>query len=139
MNIMVNDFWYTVASVEDVQIFVWQHICFEIDTGAEKIRVARNGKILGSEIKVPGLKVNKPANIEGHLVLGLFVDESLTSQFSGQVTNLNIYSKKQLDELVDLTSNPCENEGDLLSWNSTTWDDTGSAAIWEEADQTVTK
>ena len=49
---MVNNFWFTLARVEDVQIYVWQYICFEIDTVGEKVRVARNDKILGSDIKV---------------------------------------------------------------------------------------
>ena len=135
INVMVNDFWFTLARVEDVQIYVWQHICFEVDTVAEKIRVARNGKVLGPEIKVPGLGENKPANVEGHLVLGIFVDERLTSQFCGQVTNINIYSRRKLN-LVDLTLHPCNN-GDLLSWNSTTWTESGTAGTWEEADETV--
>ena len=112
---------------------VWQHICFEVDTVAEKIRVARNGEILGSEIKVPGLGVNKPANVERNLVLGIFVDESLTSQFCGQVTNMNIYASRRKD-LVDLTWQPCNSEADLLSWNSATWTESGTAATWEEAD-----
>ena len=140
INVMVNDFWYTLARVEDVQIYVWQHICLEIDTAAEEIRVARNGKILGSEIKVPGLSVNKPANIQARLVLGIFVDERLTSQFYGQVTNINIYKSRRNQgelDLVDLTSQPCNDEGDLLSWNSTTWTESGTAATWEEADETV--
>ena len=140
INVMVNDFWYTLARVEDVQIYVWQHICLEIDTVTEKIQVARNGKILGSEIKVPGLGVNKPANIQGRLVLGIFVDENLTSQFCGQVTNINIYKSRRNQgelDLVDLTSQPCNDEGDLLSWNSTTWTESGTAATWEEADETV--
>ena len=136
---MVNNFWFTLARVEDVQIYVWQHICFEIDTVGEKVRVARNGKILGSDIKVAGIGVNKPANVQGNMVLGLFVDESLTSQFYGQVTNIKIYSRKKQGEsnLVDLTSKPCQSEGDLLSWNSTSWADNGTAASWEEADETV--
>ena len=136
---MVNDFWFTLARVEDVQIYVWQHICFEIDTVAEKIRVARNGEILGREMKVPGLGVNKPTNVDGHLVLGIFVDERLTSQFCGQVANINIYSRRKQGELdlVDLTLQPCNNEGDLLSWNSTTWTERGTDGTWEEADETV--
>ena len=136
---MVNNFWFTLARVEDVQIYVWQNICFEIDTVGEKVRVARNGKILGSDIKVAGIGVNKPANVQGNMVLGLFVDESLTSQFYGQVTNINIYSRKKQggSNLVDLTSKPCKSEGDLLSWNSTSWADNGTAASWEEADETV--
>ena len=83
---------------------------------------------------------NKPTDLSGKIVLGVTQKSGgWESRISNQVTNLNIYRKKQLDELVDLTSSPCENEGDLLSWNSSTWDDTGSAAIWEEADQTVIK
>ena len=137
INVMVNDFWFTLARVEDVQIFVWQHICLEIDTAAEKIRVARNGKNLGSEIKVPGLGENKPANVEGNLVLGIFVDESQTSQFCGQVTNINIYKSSGELDLEDLTLEPCKTEGDLLSWKSATWKESGTAATWEEADGTV--
>ena len=137
---MVNDFWFTLARVEDVQIYAWQHICFEIDTVGEKVSVARNGKILGSDIAVAGIGVNKPANVQANLVLGLFVDESLTSQFCGQVTNINIYSRvgqRGGSDLVDLTSKPCKSEGDILSWNSTSWADNGTAARWEEADETV--
>ena len=137
INVMVNDFWFTLARVEDVQIYAWQHICFEIDTVGEKVSVARNGKILGSDIAVAGIGVNKPANVQANLVLGLFVDESLTSQFCGQVTNINIYSRKGGSDLVDLTSKPCKSEGDILSWNSTSWADNGTAASWEEADETV--
>ena len=136
--VMVNDFWHTLALIENAQIFAWEHICFEIDTVEETIGVARNGKLLGLDIKVPGLGDNKPAHLQENLVLGIFDDEEVTSQFSGQVTNLNMYNKKQGEsKLVDLTSKPCKSEGDLLSWGSTTWTDHGADGSWEEVDETV--
>ena len=135
---MVNDFWHTLALIENAQIFAWEHICFEIDTVEETIGVARNGKLLGLDIKVPGLGDNKPAHLQENLVLGIFDDEEVTSQFSGQVTNLNMYSKKQGgSKLIDVTAKPCKIEGDLLSWGSTTWTDHGAEGSWEEVDETV--
>ena len=135
---MVNDFWHTLALIENAQIFAWEHICFEVDTVEETIGVARNGKLLGLDIKVPGLGDSKPAYLEENLVLGIFDDEEVTSQFSGQVTNLNMYNKKQGEsKLVDLTSKPCKSNGDLLSWGSTTWTDHGADGSWEEVDETV--
>ena len=135
---MVNDFWHTLALIENAQIFAWEHICFEVDTVEETIGVARNGKLLGLDIKVPGLGDNKATHLQENLVLGIFDDEEVTSQFSGQVTNLNMYNKKQGEsKLVDLTSKPCKSEGDLLSWGSTTWTDHGTDGSWEEVDETV--
>ena len=69
---LVNDGWH-VGPVEGVGIYLWQHICFDINTKSDTIKATFNGKLGGKGVQITGLKKNQAKGPKGSLVLGTWV------------------------------------------------------------------
>ena len=67
---------------------------------------------------------NKPKFLKQKLIIGYFVPtwgKNIPQQFHGSVSNVCFYSWRFIGQLKNLSSQPCETEGDYMSWSSMAW------------------
>ena len=113
----------------------WHHLCLQVDTLMEEVRVALDGNILDTT-STPGLTTAAPTTLEGKVVVGTWEQKDKpTRQFQGQVANVNLY--KEAKDLGGLSRDLCRREGDLLAWSSTSWRNAGELVVEEHEEDEV--
>ena len=111
----------------------WLHVCVAVSCDKRQISAVVNGvKILDTQFE----RTTCPTNLVGNLVLLKgFYAVGYWGQTRGRVTNVNVFSGLMFqDRMVSLTSGEdCgKQDGDLLSWENSSWSFQGAATKWIE-------
>ena len=110
----------------------WYHFCLKVDTVSGQISFAVNGRFIHENIfpmLENTLSTKKPKTLQNKLELGRYVDYGKKKQYSWKLSNFNIfYGNKSHDDLVDITGNLCDVDGDYLAWKDMIWLKTGEGA-----------
>ena len=118
----VQGSWVKFHTLEKPWTHVWKHICADVDPVRGNITVS----LMGREAIIRcgnTLKSNKPRHVAGNVVIGLDRGKSwdnLPLQFSGSVTNINIYSASKNHTIEQLSMNASKN-GNILAWTDITF------------------
>ena len=100
----------------------WTRVCLSLDTDSAMVRLVVDGHMLGQEEYKVEEDENRPANLA--MLLGM---RTGNSEYSGQVSNLNIFSSSaalSLERMVEMTTaggQECGATGDYLSWKEVEW------------------
>ena len=107
----------------------WLHVCVKVDSQLSLVKVSVNGGETSSLAMERRLNSQDLRKI--HVQLGIpppELREKYPYQFSGLITNINIYrdSSSQRD-LRKMSSDPCQfaAAGDLLAWEDMEWEEQG--------------
>ena len=99
----------------------WTHICLSLDSVTGVVRIVVDGKVLHQKVEqeVWAEDENRPSNLS--ILLGM--DVNYPSEFTGQTTNLNVFSSSLSRERMERMTGgeECGAPGDYLSWEETEW------------------
>ena len=109
--------WTRLNLVSKPWTYVWLHICADIDTTSGNLSVSING---GETVQtaIQNLGTNKPDRV--NIEAGLNMEDeygTITSQFIGSVSNINIFKPNPSYNYGNVTSFHCLN-GDFMDWSN---------------------
>ena len=129
--------WKYFGDIEKPKLYFWYHMCAFVDTTRGLISISINGQMMESHDAVRNLKENVPKTLSNKITLGnskyFYNAVNLEEQFLGSVSNVNIFSARNLS-IEELSANPCSQNGDILSWQNATWIQTGTGIKNKEED-----
>ena len=101
----------------------WTRVCLALDSGAGKVSLVVDGELLGEEEYNAAEDPDKPTDL--FLVSGYYRNVDYIKEYTGRVTDLNIFSSAlPIDRMVAITSPgeaECGAAGDLLRWDEIGW------------------
>ena len=104
----------------------WFHICVKVsrDSQVSAVNVSVNGGEITSMEQE--LEVRDLSNIIIQLGLAHHT-YSLHLQYTGMITNINIYKADSQLDIQEMSSDPCQfaSSGDILAWEDMEWDQQG--------------
>ena len=120
---VANKDWYILGNATTEQFLDWMHICVEIDLSKKTLKATIQQKLFPTVFNVsgltPGLKLN-------NFKLGVVHHSNELNeivQFSGSVTNINVFRAKDKTLLKRQAEEPCSfsSKEAILSWQSMKW------------------
>ena len=114
--------WYILGNATTEQLFDWMHICVEINSSNKTLKAAIQQKIFPTVFNIsgltPGLKLN---NFKLGVVHHSYALNKV--QFSGSLTNINVFRAKDKTLLKRQSEKPCSfsSKEAILSWPSMKW------------------
>ena len=99
----------------------WKHVCVALDADSDTVRLVVDGKML-EEKAFKGMNEdddNRPSNLS--LLVGM--KTTPVAEFTGQITNLNVFSSALSRERMERMTggDECGAPGDYLSWQEAEW------------------
>ena len=111
----------------------WTRVCLALDADSGLLSLVVDGHLLSEEQYKVEEDTQKPTNL--FLVSGYYRNVDYVKEYTGRVTNLNIFSSAlSLDRLVAMTlagGEDCGAGGDLLRWEETEWTLHSAASLIE--------
>ena len=101
----------------------WTRVCLALDAFSGTVRLVVDGDLLGEEEYKAEEDTGKPSNL--FLVSGYYRNVDYVKEYTGRVSNLNIFSSAlPLEKLLAMTragDGECGAGGDFLRWENTEW------------------
>ena len=101
----------------------WTRVCLALDADSGLVRLVVDGDLLREEVYKVEEDTKKPTNL--FLVSGYYSNLDYAKEYTGRVSNLNIFSSAlPLERLLAMTQagdKECGAAGDLLNWQETEW------------------
>ena len=113
---------YFVTRSEDIFFpLQWTRVCLSSDSLAKKVSLIVDGKQVGEGTGTGNFRQIQPDN----LILLLGLSPHLKEEYTGRVTELNIFnSSLSLEKMKNITTaggEECGTPGDLISWHEAEW------------------
>ena len=114
--------YFFLAYLKPLTIHSWAHMCYALDLAGGKVDLAVNGKLIGEHIEIQALK-----GIQNITVNKIRLGSSTVGGHLSYIGNLNVHKAQNTSkELVALTTQSCEEKGDILAWADVAYDITGN-------------
>ena len=120
---VANKDWYILGNATTEQFLDWMHICVEIDLSKKTLKATIQQKLFPTVFNVSGLTPDLKLN---NFKLGVVHHSNELNeivQFSGSVTNINVFRAKDKTLLKRQAEEPCSfsSKEAILSWQSMKW------------------
>ena len=118
-NVYIDKVFFSVTIETPIFPLDWSHYCLSLNSDSGMIRLVVDGAVLEEKVHEHALEVdvNRPST--------LILDLGFRSQgeYSGETTNLNIFSSALSREIMERMTGgeECGAEGDYLSWEEAHW------------------
>ena len=110
--------WIRVYKLQRSWLNFWIHICTKVDVKSGILLLSINGEPT-TMLDAQSLKNQTPQNLSENMVLGLsHLDESGQQQFSGSITNVNVWKGNESTDIQILSNSLCLQHADLINPDS---------------------
>ena len=99
-----------VGNIDELNLDIWYSACLALDTDRGEVSIAVNGNLLSDKIPLENFDSQRPRTLQGRLHIGAWYEHSTETrhQFSGSISNIQVYSHIRLDEIHCTMSQDCK-------------------------------
>ena len=90
-----------LGNIVEPNLDIWYSACLALDTSRREVSLAVNGNLLSDKIPLGNVDSSQPTTLQGRLYIGAWYEHSTETkhQFSGSISNIQVYSQMHLDEI----------------------------------------
>ena len=95
-----------LGDIDEPNLDIWYSACLALDTSRGELSLALNGNLLSDKISLENFDSQRPTTLQGRFYIGACYQHSTETkhQFSGSISNIQVYSQIHLDEIHCTTS-----------------------------------
>ena len=90
-----------LGDIDEPSLDIWYSACLALDASRGEVSLAVNGNLLSDKIRLENFDSHRPTTLQGRFYIGAWYQHSTETrhQFSGSISNIQVYSQIHLDEI----------------------------------------